>query len=177
VPATCGSLSPSSRRRPTADDGWRPLDTTCLAEDIQFVDSYVRAALAFRGMSVIDGETINLATRQRTEERDETSSGDDRTEWRTAQIRGALFADATPAEQAVVLDQLGADGILGARVWIGAEHGIGARRTAMVQLRVLDARSGELIWASRCEVEIGGLVTDAVAVQRATECAFVGAPP
>jgi hypothetical protein len=61
---------------------------------------------------------------------------------------GARFTDATPFEQRDILRERRADGVLSTRISIGADLGIGQRRTAIVQLRLL-AFDGTLAWARR----------------------------
>jgi len=51
----------------------------------------------------------------------------------------------------------------------------GVRSPVEVQVRLLHVPSGKLVWARRCTLEVGGLITDAVAMERAARCATRGA--
>ncbi len=168
LPATCGSLvvwrGPSNQAS-TMPDACRP-------SYLQATDQVVRAQLDFLGLQVIDAEKINAVTATRKEiitRRGlyETSS---------VELHKWLFEDATPMEQADILRELGADAVLNTRVFIGHSTGLGARRRVVVQVRLRAADDGALIWAHRCEVEIGGIEMDVDGIQAAARCAMGRGP-
>jgi len=177
--ATCGSLdlhvvepsSPSARPSPTSSSS--PLEVLeCGRDALAAADQAIRSALDFAGYGVIDAERVNAVAGRRREIEERHGILASRTTWTT----GATFADATPAEQADILKALGAEGVLTTRVWIGAGTGFSARRSVSVQLRLATATDRTLVWARRCEIEVG-IEQDPSAMQRAARCAAEGARP
>ena len=171
APATCGSLT--MVRVETGDPEhprWEPR-RSCAAQAQRAVDQAIRAGLEFGGFNVIDSEKVNAVTASRQE----ILLRQEQRERKLAEVEGALFGDATPAEQDSILAELGAQGLLSARIFIGAGVGAGERRVAMVQLQLVEVPSRALVWARRCELEVGGLLaTDELAMQRAARCAVEG---
>jgi len=170
LPASCGALTyaPVDTRDPSSPGFELPAE--CSAAALAAVDVAIRSTLALGGYDVVDSERINLVTAERHEQ-------EQRSAWsatRTIDQRGARFEDATPIEQARVLGELHADGVVTIRVWIGAQVGFAGRRAVVVQVRLL-ARDGALAWARRCEIEVAGvLARDPVAMERAARCAIEG---
>ena len=171
LPATCGALTtqPSTELGPGAQPVLVPAQ--CSPEAVRGADELVRSSLAFRGLQVIDSERVNAVTASRRETIVETPTSTST----SSETRGVRFEDAPPLEQAAILAELGADGVLNTRMWIGAEQSTGGRRNVVVQVRLLASADGALVWARRCVLEVGGLAaTDAVALERAVRCATEG---
>jgi hypothetical protein len=178
LPATCGALSTLGG---TAESGTTTaLTSECAPPDVEGVDGSVRAALEFQGFQVIDSEQLNATSRERIEKietsRSVTNGVRSPESWsREVERRGATFVEAPPSLQKSILQELHADGLLSTRIWIGAASGLSARRAVEVQVRLLHVPSGKLVWARRCTLEVGGLITDAMAMERAARCATRGA--
>ena len=177
LPATCGTLetvvvrpaSPSAERVPA-----ERVAAECSGVAVAGIDQIVRAAFDFSGFEVIDAERVNAVTATHHEVEQRQQSWGNRTTTQT----GARFDDATPFEQADILRELRVDAVLTTRVWVGAGVGIGGRRSVSVQLRLAAASDRVLVWAHRCDLEVGGLMaTDDVAIERATRCAVKGLHP
>lgn len=171
LPSTCGTLEP--KVLPSADNT-RPatvIPAECSAPALSGIDQIIRTELDFGGFEMIDGERVNVVTGTRHEvEKREAAWG----ARKTTQV-GASFEDATPVEQADILRELGADGILTTRIWVGAGVGAGGRRGVSVLLRMASASDRALVWAHRCDIEVGGLMdTDQLAIERAVRCAVKG---
>lgn len=139
----------------------------CTDKQIEGVDQLVRSALEFRGYSIVDSERVNAITAERTETIIRAGGAETR---REAVIRGALFADAPPSLQDRILDELDAEGLLNARIFVGAPVARSPRRNVDVQVRLIDVDSGDLVWASRCRVNTAWEV-DEVAIMQAARCA------
>jgi hypothetical protein len=167
VPATCGSLALQWDHRGTTDAPGTIEE--CSKTAVNGIDQAVRAALDFAGYQVIDPERIEMVTALRHERQVET----DGIAIRTTETVGVRFDDVTPLEQARIMKQLGAAGILNTRIWVGAGVGRSERRTIMVQVRLSTAPEGRLVWARRCEVE-AAVVLDNQAMDRAARCAADG---
>ena len=177
VRATCGSLSGFSREalaRSMAQSQEEKQATAhlsdavaCTEKQLDGVDQLVRSALEFRGYSIVDSERVNAITAERVETITRDGGEESR---REAVISGALFADAPPSLQDRILDELNAEGLLNARIFVGAPIARSPRRNVDVQVRLIDVESGELVWASRCRVNAGWDV-DEVAIMQAARCA------
>ena len=183
VPATCGALTTAQ----AGTDGAGPTNwgqrVACPSSALVAIDQTVRSTLELGGFSVIDSERVNAVTASRHEvqERFEhragfpAAPGGSEPTITTTETRGARFEDATPREQREMLTELGAQGLLTTRVTIGAEVGVGMRRVVTVQLQLLDVPERILVWARRCELEVGGLfTTDENAMESAARCAVEG---
>lgn len=170
LPATCGSLYSFAELRPEK----AYTEGACSRHTLDGVDAAVRTMLAFRGLDVVDSETVNATTLARTEVTTSTMTGHRSSTSEKVKVRGSRFADAPPAIQDAILDQLGADAVLGVRIFVGAGTGISGRRHIDVLVRLLDFRNGELVWASRCRVEAGLVFNDAPIMQ-AARCATAAA--
>jgi hypothetical protein len=144
----------------------------CARDALTGTDQTIRSALDFAGYEVIDAEQVNAVTARRRE----VAVRHGIMVTRTTRTTGATFVDATPAEQTEILKELRADGMLAARVWIGAGVGFSSRRTVSVQLRLTTSTDRALVWARRCEIEVG-VEQDPSAMQRAARCAAEGARP
>jgi len=171
LPATCGALT--QIRIETADPAHPIWETraACPAITMAAIDTAIRSSLEFGGFEIIDSERVNAVTATRHEVEQRTSHYATKT---TEQV-GARFEDATPFEQTEILRELRADGVLNTRIWVGAGVGAGQRRVIAVQIRLLSTTDGALVWARRCELEVGGLiVTDEVAMERGARCAVEG---
>jgi hypothetical protein len=171
LPIRCGSLS-----RFTAADSASVCTPKLLADS----SARVRSALELQGMSVVDAEHVNAEIRSRFEVHDRKVRTDESgraprlleiTSADTVTLEGARFEDAPPALQASLTSDLGIDAVLTSRAWVGSS-GLGGRRTIRVQIRMLRIDSGELVWASRCDVEADLGSSDALAIERASTCAI-----
>ena len=170
--ASCGALSTIRIENP--QDPSHPTFETrelCPQSAMTAIDTIVRSTLEFGGFQIIDAEQVNAitATRHEVLERGAFYAT------RTAETKGARFEDATPFEQAAILKQLGAEGILTTRLWIGAPTGFGERRTVAAQIRLMAIGDGSMAWVRRCEIEVGGWTFDELAMERAARCAIQGA--
>lgn len=177
VRASCASLSTFSRRRgPNGQWVDSPTNASgCSEEQIDGVDQLVRLALEFRGYAVVDSERVNAVTARRTDVLVvETEQRDDErlTSTRSTEsvVTGSLFADAPPAVQDQILAELDAEGLLHARILVGAPVARSPRRSIDVQVRLVDVASGDLVWASRCRINVGWEVNEP-AVMKAARCA------
>lgn len=186
VRASCGSLSGFSRtgldaRRNMSDaeKQSRSVNTSvavsCTDKQLDAVDQLVRSALEFRGYAVVDSERVNAVTAERTEVvvREQTRRSRGRLtaiDKKESVVTGSLFADAPPTLQDRILAELGAEGMLNARIFIGSGIARSPRRDVLVQVRLIDVTTGELAWASRCRVNAGWDL-DEVAVMKAARCA------
>jgi hypothetical protein len=171
LPSSCGSLTQVAIE--TADPAQSRWETraACPANTMTAIDNAIRAHLEFRGFHIIDGDKVNAVTGTRREVSERR--GFFQTTTTTTETAGARFADATPFEQRDILRELGADGVLTTRISIGAGLGFGQRRTIIVQLRLLAAADGALVWARRCELEVAGLAaTDELAMEAGARCAI-----
>ena len=191
LPATCGSLQepyPGDARfdRPPNGDkthtnanyAYDHPTAMCSEDSLVGVDQIVRSSLDFHGYDVIDADKLNAITATRTEvvERNATIQRQRNAPGRRMiEIRGSMFEDATPREQAEILRDLKADAMLVTRVWYGPGNGTGNRHTLVVQVRLAMIPDRALVWARRCDAEIG-VLGDAVGVERATRCAVEGKP-
>lgn len=190
LPSTCGTfdLTPTPA---TAEEQARLGSSTvlrhlgtCATHATAGVDQALRAALEFGGFSVIDSEKVNALTATRQEIIQRSSHREQRQDLptttsesanRSVEVIGARFGDATPREQEAIIAELGATGLVQARIAIGAGVGLGTRRTAIVQVRLLEMPARQLAWARRCEIEVGGLMErDEVAMERGIRCAIEG---
>lgn len=190
TPATCGTFELTPTPATAAEREAYGRDTvlrhlgTCPAHATAGVDQALRATLEFGGFSVIDSERVNALTATRQEiierishraEQQGLPISESEGESRSTEVIGARFADATPREQEAIVAELGATGLVQVRIAIGAGVGAGARRNAVVQVRLLEMPSRQLAWARRCEVEVGGLIErDEVAMERGIRCAVQG---
>ncbi len=186
LPATCGALSLHVVE--SHGNNLLAQRTACPSSALKAVDQVIRTNLELGGYSIIDAERVNAITASRHEVRERTlaRTASTRPDLPTTETRrevtaidvetiGARFEDATPLEQQALLGELGAKGLLSTRVTVGAEVGIGMRRTVMVQLQLLEMPERVLVWARRCELEIGGLfATDEIAMERAARCVSEG---
>lgn len=174
---TCGTFGVSVT--PGGSGGTEVRDAECKPELLGGIAEHVRSRFDFLGYKVIDAERVNAVTATRHEVIDrreaetrfrkayENSSESSRTE-----VVGATFDDATPVEQAQILHELGADALLTTRIWVGAAIGTSSHRNVVVQLRLTSAADRRMIWARRCELQVGGLlVTDTIAIENAAHCA------
>jgi hypothetical protein len=172
LPATCGALT--LVRMETADPAhpsWVQR-STCPALAMKSIDNAIRSSLEFGGFEIIDGERVNAVTASRHEV--EVRRGGELAS-RTTEQTGARFEDATPFEQDAILKELRADGVLNVRISVGAGSGAGQRRTIVVQVQLLAAGDRAMVWARRCELEVGGIfTTDELAMERASRCAIEG---
>jgi hypothetical protein len=184
LPASCGALSTlaGAAEPPGGGSAGSPLASECAPPDLEGVDGSVRATLEFQGFHIIDSETLNATSRARIETIESARSVRQGVRspvsWsRRVERRGPTFGEAPPSLQKKILAELGADGLLSTRIWIGAATGLSTRRTVEVQVRLMHVASGTLVWARRCTLEVGGLVTDAMAMERAARCATRGVSP
>lgn len=155
-------------------------DNECPPALLDGIAQRVRSTFDFIGYQVIDVERLNAITASHHEviERSEVIERrrHNRSEWSMAERVGATFEDAAPREQLALLHELGADALLTTRVWVGAGIGLSSRRNVVVQLRLTTAADHRMIWARRCELQVGGLETDDRAIERAAVCAAQEVP-
>jgi hypothetical protein len=178
LPATCGSLQilmaplPGSTNSPAQQTYANDRATaTCGRDGLAGIDQVVRSELDFAGYQIIDAERLNAVTASRHEIAARTNA----MTHHSVATEGARFEDATPREQADILRELGADGVLATRVWFGNSVGTGGRHDVAVQVRLAASADRALAWARRCDVEVG-VVGDAPAAARAARCAAGGRP-
>lgn len=190
TPATCGTFDLTLVDATAAEKAFYGTDKmlrhvgTCPAYATVGVDQALRAALEFGGFAVVDSEKVNAITGTRqeilrrhahSEQRNDQLVTESAGERRSTEVVGARFSDATPLEQEAIVAELGASGIVQTRIAIGAGVGAGSRRTATIQVRLLEMPSRQLAWVRRCELEIGGMMgSDEVAMERGIRCAVDG---
>ena len=161
LPATCGALDVLQQ---TAE---LHAPDRCTSGDLGSIDGKVRSLLDFAGADVIASDTLNAQTRSRREIETRTTTGIGspdplapvtETTSRETVIEGSTFADAPLPLQREILREIRADAVLTTRIKVGAITGPSGRRLVQVQLRMAAALTGQLIWARRCSMEIGGLL-------------------
>ena len=185
LPATCGSLQADFGVDVTAPaqgafERNRAV-AACAPDALVGVDQLVRSGLDFGGFQVIDAERVNAVTAARHEivERHEVKTGrfsTDRRETRVVETRGALFDDATPREQAEILKELGAEGVVSARVWFSVGNGTANRHDVAVQVVLSATADRAMAWARRCTLEISA-EGEAQALEKLARCATEGVHP
>lgn len=177
LPATCGALDVLQQ---TAE---LHAPDRCTSGDLGSIDGKVRSLLDFAGADVIASDTLNAQTRTRRETEIRTTTGTTdplapvtETTSRETVIEGSTFADAPLPLQREILREIRADAVLTTRIKVGAVTGPSGRRLVQVQLRMAAALTGQLIWAKRCSMEIGGiLATDLDTAEAGVACAITGA--
>jgi hypothetical protein len=171
LPATCGSLTVVPIETEDSPHPRWETRATCPADAMASIDDLIRSGLELRGFRIIDADKVNAVTATRREIQERRGF----LQTTTTVTVSSLFVDATPFEQRDILRELGAEGVLTARIAIGAGLGIGQRRTVIVQLR-LTAADGTLAWARRCELEVAGLLvaSDELAMDRGARCVIDG---
>ena len=157
----------------------------CTTGDLGSIDGRVRSLLDFAGADVIASDTLNAQTRSRRETETRTTTGIGspdplapvaETTSRETVIEGSTFADAPLPLQREILREIRADAVLTTRIKVGAATGPSGRRIVEVQLRMAAALTGQMIWAKRCTMEIGGiLATDIGTAEAGVACAITGA--
>jgi hypothetical protein len=173
LPMTCGGLVSMADEAAGKDKSTDPMYIAgkCPKQALKGADQAIRASLDFHGYTVIDSETVNAVTATRHE----VVVSNEYDTLKTVEQVGSLFEDATPNEQKEILEELNADALLNARVFVGSSMGVSHRRTLIVQVRLRAVSDGALVWARRCELEIGGLVTDTIAIEQGARCVSEGA--
>ena len=184
LPATCGSV-----------------EFTCPPSYISTVNSIVRSSMDFAGYALVESEQLRRDTRDREEthetevvthssqstaEVERTLDFDDkssrsessRTERRRSvvQLDGSNFEDLSVVERQEVLAQVGADGVLVARIVVGAQQSEwipNQHIEVMVKLSVDSGRT--MVWAARCMASSNDFSTVESALENATRCAVYGA--
>jgi len=177
LPATCGALDVLQQ---TAE---LQAPDRCTSGDLGSIDGKVRALLDFAGADVVASDTLNAQTRSRREIETRTTTGGGSPEVpvtetvaRETVIEGSTFADAPLPLQREILREIRADAVLTTRIKVGASQGPSGRRLVQVQIRMAAALTGQLIWAKRCSMEIGGiLATDLDTAEAGVACAITGA--
>lgn len=182
--ATCGSM-----------------ELKCPQSYITTVDGIVQSSMEFAGYALIDADTLRKDSGTRREEHhsevtthDSSSNHDDsrgllvggressgresRTEIHrsTVWLEGAKFQDLSVTDQQVVLKRARVDGVLVARIVIGAQTsdwGPDQTVEVMVKLGVEDGFT--MAWAARCSANSAQFTTVSAALEHATKCAVFGA--
>jgi hypothetical protein len=178
LPLRCGALG-----------GWYAsqdaVGSACSNAAVAAAAQALRSELELRGLSIVDTERLAAETRARTETRelrelevdivDESGTTVPLTREVTGEdrivIRGALFEDATPAEQAALAGAVGAEAILTSRAFVGTVPGIQTARSVAVLVRLDRVSDGKMIRSARCDVEIGIGRSDASGALEALRCA------
>lgn len=130
-----------------------------------------RMALEFAGYRIIDSERINLFLGNRTE-RDRRALA---SEVGQVTVRGATWADATPAQKHVLLRKMGIDAILKTAIDFGPTGGAAGDRLVTVRLELVTPDGQRLRWSSRCAVSAAGPSGFDKAIELATECSIQSA--
>lgn len=164
MPSTCGSFLTF---RDTEGNTSRP---RCKALQLETVDTLVRVELDFRGFDVVAAK-VNATTFSRIE--NISQQGQSSKSVRVVRS-GSSFADVTPRIQDQIIKDLGADGLLLTRIWLGAGIGASSRHEVLVQVSMIDTKSSELVWARKCSIETNLLGEEAIL--KATRCAMAGTP-
>lgn len=180
---TCGTLSLYA--------SFEEAGSVCAPAHLASVSQRIRGELELHGTVVTDAERVSAEVRARSERIDESESqarasatrdeGEDAraADWRSTRtrtsavvVRGARFEDVPPALQAELVSDLRADAVLVTRLFVGPMAGMGARRTARAQLRLQRVGTGEVLWTSRCDVEVALERSDAASLEQASLCAL-----
>ena len=164
--ATCGAVSEYIEAGASRSQSRPDREGKCNSDITGGVDALVRSSLEFQGLTVIDSERLNATTFARKEAlsrmRDQTS--------KVTEIQGSRFLDATPRMRARILAELGAEGLLETRIWVGSASLYSGRRDVTVQIRMVHVAMDELMWAARCTVDSVNYENDGP-VMRAARCA------
>ena len=137
----------------------------CSEEQCRAVATAARMSLEVAGYTIVDAELVNAEMRRRTT----TSNTDVHTAKRT-EVEGKTWQDASPAEQARLVDDIGAEGVLEtAIVKSDGDHVYTRRFTVALTMRTVD---GRVIWRSDCADEGGDTKDERQALESATRCAL-----
>lgn len=180
---SCGSFSGYATYEQTG--------SVCAPSHLASVSQKLRGELELHGVTVTEAERVSAEVRRRVETLDEAhdrvnesvARGDEERpgvrSWATASertraivVRGARFEDAPPLLQAELVADLRADALLVSRYSVGPMAGLGGRRTARAQLRLQRVGTGEIVWTSRCDVEVAFERSDAASLEQASRCAL-----
>lgn len=145
-----------------------PAGEPCTEALERAVEAATRMSLEFAGYRLLDSERINVHARVRTER----ISGRGRP---IVEISGAGWNQASPAQRADLLAEMGVEGMLAAHIAMGPIENAEGLRTVTVTVRVSRARDGALVWRSRCAAVTGRFHGLDQAVELATRCAVEGA--
>lgn len=165
LPATCAAVA-IDHRNADPDRPGKGHYPQCPKKGLEAIDQALRGTLDFYGYQVIDAEQVNQETARRKEIQQ-------RSRFRTTTtttVTKYLFLDATPGEQREILRKLGADGVLEARVYLGATIGISSRRPVTVQIRLRATEDEAMVWVRRCDLE-GFVLNEKVAIEQGARCA------
>jgi hypothetical protein len=183
--ATCGSV-----------------EAPCPKEYRDTVDAIVRSGLEFAGYSVVDSDTLRLATRSRTEEHTSTTTSSSSTSQREivrplivldssattdvasqsttdttyVVLDGSNFDDLSVDERHLVIEKSGADGLASVRIVIGGKVGVWVpNQNVEVMIKLGVNRGDDMAWASRCTASSNDFTTVTAALENAARCAVHGA--
>lgn len=143
----------------------------CAEQHRNAVAIATRMSVEFGGYTMIDSERVNLELRQRRERR---LTGDTQ-ETRQTEVTGALWVDATPAEQREVLDTMAIDGLLAVKLSLTEPEGMSQLQHIRVAIELLRVEPAEVVWSSHCTTVSGDHRSTAQAIDLATRCALEGA--
>lgn len=143
----------------------------CAEQHRNAVAIATRMSVEFGGYTMIDSDRVNLELRQRRERRFTSETSDSR----TVEITGALWVDATPAEQREVLDSMAIDGLLVVKLSFSEAEGMSQRQQIRVAVELRRVEPAEVVWSSHCTAESGDHHSTAQAIDLATRCALEGA--
>lgn len=143
LPATCGVMESMTYEAPTTQE--------CSDAMIATVDRVTLGFLEANGVRTVRPSALNAATLEKLKAL--RRGGDEAApeEWGGARV---LFRSASPVLQGQVLEEMNVDAVLRTRILVGAGVGMSQRRSLTALITLFD-REGTLIWASRCEREVG----------------------
>ncbi|MFK8002213.1 MAG: hypothetical protein AB8H86_21640 [Polyangiales bacterium] len=140
--ATCGVMG--SATHPA-------LPAECSDAMMARVDRATLGFLEARDVRTVRSRSLNAATFEKLKAQRRESDQGAPDEWGGARV---LFRSASPVLQSQVLEEMNVDGILRTRLLVGAGVGMSQRRSLTAVITLFD-REGTLVWASRCEREVG----------------------
>lgn len=124
----------------------------CNVGQLRAVDAAARMSLEFAGHRVVDSERVHRHARSRVETITQSSSGPDS---RHVEITVPAWDDASFAEWIALLREMGIDGVLATRISMGPPNPIYGPETIEVRVELLRLHDRQLVWSSRCLVEMG----------------------
>lgn len=149
----------------------RPEVSVCKPGHELAVSVATRMSLEFAGYRIFDSERLNVRAGERTER----FFGDTAREDRAVELTAAAWDQASPAQRAALLADLGIDGLLVSSISIGPRKNSEGQRTIAVTVTLRQASDGSLVWRTRCGVESGRFNDTDQAIETATRCALEGA--
>lgn len=129
-------------------------DDVCDEPFTDGLDGKVASELEFGGYSVVAAASLVAEARSRDEAESElTVLGVKVAQASSKRQVGALFADLSPALQRQLMKEAGAQGVVSARIQVGAKNGLSPTRESTITLRLGLDDGTTMGWLARCTVK------------------------